>query len=154
MPFVEHVVYLSIPTSNHNKEDTWYELKELYIFRFLHQTTTMLCKCLNILGCISFDSYIKPQHNVFRLHQQEVVYLSIPTSNHNADIARLTDKGLYIFRFLHQTTTQLKPLLQVLSCISFDSYIKPQPVALILSSKGVVYLSIPTSNHNGMPTSY
>ena len=33
-------------------------------------------------------------------------------------------------------------------CISFDSYIKPQPKSLTLSTVIVVYLLIPTSNHN------
>ena len=33
-------------------------------------------------------------------------------------------------------------------CISFDSYIKPQPLGLASSLLGVVYLLIPTSNHN------
>ena len=34
------------------------------------------------------------------------------------------------------------------SCISFDSYIKPQPIALRDKDEYVVYLLIPTSNHN------
>ena len=36
------------------------------------------------------------------------------------------------------------------SCISFDSYIKPQPDAQSLMIWLVVYLLIPTSNHNGI----
>ena len=35
------------------------------------------------LRCISFDSYIKPQQNTPFLHRFPVVYLLIPTSNHN-----------------------------------------------------------------------
>ena len=38
---------------------------------------------------------------------------------------------------------------QSLRCISFDSYIKPQPPAVELLQIPVVYLLIPTSNHNG-----
>ena len=34
------------------------------------------------------------------------------------------------------------------SCISFDSYIKPQPISLHVLEYRVVYLLIPTSNHN------
>ena len=34
------------------------------------------------------------------------------------------------------------------SCISFDSYIKPQQVTRITYEWSVVYLLIPTSNHN------
>ena len=35
-------------------------------------------------GCISFDSYIKPQRSVILNNFFCVVYLLIPTSNHNA----------------------------------------------------------------------
>ena len=58
-----------------------------------------------LLGCISFDSYIKPQRSVFKIERAA-------------------------------------------SCISFDSYIKPQPVNPFENGVSVVYLLIPTSNHN------
>ena len=35
------------------------------------------------MRCISFDSYIKPQQTRQGKHPQIVVYLLIPTSNHN-----------------------------------------------------------------------
>ena len=120
----------------------------MYIFRFLHQTTTRLIKISIMMCCISFVSYIKPQrsrpavlwllvvylsfptsnHNSVPLlsFMAKVVYLSFPTSNHNLlqqfDILRV----LYIFRFLHQTTTRLIICRMLLRCISFVSYIKPQ----------------------------
>ena len=103
-------------------------------------------------SCISFDSYIKPQlkcekavifcvvylliptsnHNGGRAREvaASVVYLLIPTSNHNADWTQQYHYGLYIFWFLHQTTTVGSTPLTFLSCISFDSYIKPQPIDL------------------------
>ena len=56
-------------------------------------------------GCISFDSYIKPQ-----LPQLDYAHVG--------------------------------------SCISFDSYIKPQHAQTLREIKEVVYLLIPTSNHN------
>ena len=142
----------------------------MYIFWFLHQTTTvrlveMHAKgCISFdsyikpqlvylritvrLSCISFDSYIKPQHNsitpfnfmrcisfdsyikpqllwsTWRCH--EVVYLLIPTSNHNFPQPSLTPLALYIFWFLHQTTTFSWECFNSECCISFDSYIKPQ----------------------------
>ena len=43
-------------------------------------------------GCISFDSYIKPQPIVCCMEQKLVVYLLIPTSNHNP-----TDLNILIF---------------------------------------------------------
>ena len=121
------VVYLLIPTSNHNL--TAFSLAEytlyifwflhqtttegesnplrcaLYIFWFLHQTTTYEYIFISLQGCISFDSYIKPQQ------------------------PQLTESGL-------------------VRCISFDSYIKPQLLKKLCFVTFVVYLLIPTSNHN------
>ena len=230
------VVYLLIPTSNHNITTDRLARDVLYIFWFLHQTTTIAQLLIFAACCISFDSYIKPQrfavflfitlvvylliptsnHNqmpcvnyktlvVYLLiptsnHNKQllimfnirVVYLLIPTSNHNCLIpVKVYDYvvylliptsnhnsrekvfylfGLYIFWFLHQTTTlsfpypflsrcisfdsYIKPqrlgyrFLLRKRCISFDSYIKPQPTSLVNTAQTVVYLLIPTSNHN------
>ena len=38
--------------------------------------------------------------------------------------------------------------MRLISCISFDSYIKPQLHGSLVPLFGVVYLLIPTSNHN------
>ena len=230
------VVYLLIPTSNHNCKDTklfWFQLyifwflhqtttyrhednnrNPLYIFWFLHQTTTITCigessiccisfdsyiKPQRVVGivaspycCISFDSYIKPQLTYSASSKANVVYLLIPTSNHNIqhDVCTIgwlyifwflhqtttyvccssshvrlyifwflhqtttiwthaaNGTGLYIFWFLHQTTTYLRCCLCRARCISFDSYIKPQPAKVADKIQYVVYLLIPTSNHN------
>ena len=230
------VVYLLIPTSNHNNGTALYIRVGLYIFWFLHQTTTAILTLSPTLSCISFDSYIKPQplppqgqrgkccisfDSYIKpqllgdlVHYKGVVYLLIPTSNHNSLKYCYKTLSLYIFWFLHQTTTstrQIKSSLQLyifwflhqtttvkgivthiallyifwflhqtttwcilsratLRCISFDSYIKPQQMAFnALEAKScisfdsyikpqlgifvdklqiVVYLLIPTSNHN------
>ena len=103
--YLGYVVYLLIPTSNHNLNQIFKTSFKLYIFWFLHQTTTSCRTNIGSLRCISFDSYIKPQH-IF------VVWYPIP------------------------------------SCISFDSYIKPQHDSEAGIYHIVVYLLIPTSNHN------
>ena len=170
----------------------------LYIFWFLHQTTTQLYHSFVKMGCISFDSNIKPQLLSNNKKLKTVVYLLIPTSNHNLAKFSLSLIRLYIFWFLHQTTTRrylfqvlrrcisfdsyikpqpfkesvihisscisfdsyIKPqlfnriLLKLLSCISFDSYIKPQPTLTATIYSSVVYLLIPTSNHNSLMESY
>ena len=122
------------------------------------------------LSCISFDSYIKPQHFVGQWQKTIVVYLLIPTSNHNLLMLLWKFLLLYIFWFLHQTTTLNISLSMAKCCISFDSYIKPQPRTIKIywtsgcisfdsyikpqlsvktfSIISVVYLLIPTSNHN------
>ena len=221
-------------TTTHS--DDYQNSNELYIFWFLHQTTTCGSRKSKILRCISFDSYIKPQHLQHNILLQEccisfdsyikpqlplnilvtlagcisfdsyikpqpkkevrelkkvvylliptsnhnylgdyvlvscVVYLLIPTSNHNFLYNSILSFRLYIFWFLHQTTTctswaLLRKMLYIFwflhqtttfprsespkpSCISFDSYIKPQRNQLLNVSDIVVYLLIPTSNHN------
>ena len=120
----------------------------MYIFWFLHQTTTILLIIHYDIGCISFDSYIKPQLAAISIGIASVVYLLIPTSNHNLYLIIIKTWKLYIFWFLHQTTTGNFPLMHYDSCISFDSYIKPQPFGVFLFVSKVVYLLIPTSNHN------
>ena len=142
----------------------------MYIFWFLHQTTTQRTSIWKYKSCISFDSYIKPQHIFFhsesffvvylliptsnhnpaptRNNGHEVVYLLIPTSNHNSSSMDASLPTLYIFWFLHQTTTSHGLVSIQVGCISFDSYIKPQLWQSVRQSPSVVYLLIPTSNHN------
>ena len=143
-----NVVYLLFPTSNHNPQRCGKRGSRLYIFCFLHQTTTLSVLEVSALwlyifcflhqtttcgdlqaaraGCISFVSYIKPQLRCRSLGSHRVVYLLFPTSNHNSAVDRLVRTALYIFCFLHQTTTLDHALGDVFGCISFVSYIKPQ----------------------------
>ena len=145
----------------------------LYIFWFLHQTTTFPHTHWIWSSCISFDSYIKPQLCLVISRLIVVVYLLIPTSNHNFYLLFYSSSLLYIFWFLHQTTTSMPNLpsstqLYIFwflhqtttgaccgrsrsSCISFDSYIKPQLMYCFCFHDAVVYLLIPTSNHNPHP---
>ena len=126
LPHHGKVVYRTIPTSNHNAESVreWYQW--LYIVLFLHQTTT--------------------------IHQTDgfwcVVYRTIPTSNHNTTTNKIQDFGLYIVLFLHQTTTYPYVWRNLPRCISYYSYIKPQRNLQVFDSRPVVYRTIPTSNHN------
>ena len=121
------VVYLLIPTSNHNLGVLQVDLSLLYIFWFLHQTTTPT----------KYDVICKQLYIFWFLHQTTTSY----TTN-------LLIILLYIFWFLHQTTTSFVCNASIMRCISFDSYIKPQHEDEIILGKGVVYLLIPTSNHN------
>ena len=125
------VVYLLIPTSNHNLPREGEKHWKLYIFWFLHQTTTPILIWSSFPGCISFDSYIKPQLWIQVLCFLLVVYLLIPTSNHNIAFGVSSISSLYIFWFLHQTTTQHSWAALWVSCISFDSYIKPQRLGIL-----------------------
>ena len=164
------VVYLYIPTSNHNlsgkvvplsslyififlhQTTTTYMVGhicfKLYIFIFLHQTTTFSCFISQMAGCISLYSYIKPQLYFILIFYFIVVYLYIPTSNHNLSVLSPGLTPLYIFIFLHQTTTARLYSLLLPCCISLYSYIKPQRGICPPPPYTVVYLYIPTSNHN------
>ena len=110
---------------------TWFKPStckcSLYIVLFLHQTTTQsksdrltLC-CISYysyikpqpglnaqlagIRCISYYSYIKPQLQTNVKGLAEVVYRTIPTSNHNFKVPLPWLSWLYIVLFLHQTTT-------------------------------------------------
>ena len=145
----ESVVYLLIPTSNHNRLRKYIDKYLLYIFWFLHQTTTRL-----------FNSPSEGRLYIFWFLHQTTTFELVDNFR----------KWLYIFWFLHQTTTwrlfifatqccisfdsyikpqpNAEPMLQTSSCISFDSYIKPQLCGSVVMVLNVVYLLIPTSNHN------
>ena len=56
--------------------------------------------------------------------------------------------SLYIVLFLHQTTTSVAAGDGDYGCISYYSYIKPQPIRRTSYLDFVVYRTIPTSNHN------
>ena len=166
------VVYLYIPTSNHNWTPDKVFSYQLYIFIFLHQTTTsytfyyLVTRCISLYSyikpqqygkntqrphcCISLYSYIKPQLHYFTHHYFKVVYLYIPTSNHNSRLYQTLTRGLYIFIFLHQTTTGCRTISTPYCCISLYSYIKPQLSLFFIFLFCVVYLYIPTSNHNNL----
>ena len=77
------VVYRTIPTSNHNILAIILISRSLYIVLFLHQTTTVFASIPLCSSCISYYSYIKPQLNNKQSAESEVVYRTIPTSNHN-----------------------------------------------------------------------
>ena len=94
---------------------------------FLHQTTTSSAAIRRIFSCICLYSYIKPQLWLIK------------------NILAASCICLYSY---------IKPQLSVLSyaarscCICLYSYIKPQLDSLRLMFIPVVYVSIPTSNHN------
>ena len=143
------VVYRTIPTSNHNNKDPNGNFFLLYIVLFLHQTTTDDVSKLNASSLYivlflhqtttsSFScSFYTELYIVLFLHQTTTV----PPPQE-------TYKRLYIVLFLHQTTTRYHHLRKAYRCISYYSYIKPQPSLLRLPLVLVVYRTIPTSNHN------
>ena len=121
----------------------------MYIFWFLHQTTTYALVCQQMVCCISFDSYIKPQLRV------------LPTSRLVCCISfdsyikpQLNDANMRDEASCISFDSYIKPqlicviLYANLCCISFDSYIKPQHIRSARLQDQVVYLLIPTSNHN------
>ena len=80
-----------------------------------------------VLCCISFDSYIKPQRIPSTLFVSSVVYLLIPTSNHN----------------IFSTVGAFAGVVYLLIPTSNHN-----PRVVVEQLPHVVYLLIPTSNHN------
>ena len=80
--------------------------------------------------CISFDSYIKPQLMMKGCCLLQVVYLLIPTSNHN-----------------RTPQDNMKPVVVYLliPTSNHNGQLSEE------QAKNVVYLLIPTSNHNLNP---
>ena len=147
--FSRLVVYLLIPTSNHNVPVGLVEHELLFISWFLHQTTTKRFNFLTMLCCLSLDSYIKPQ----------------PAPSNDGNVNSCLSLDSYIKPQLAgysvlacygclSLDSYIKPqrsstLQHVVGrCLSLDSYIKPQPLGVGDCPRPVVYLLIPTSNHN------
>ena len=82
-----------------------------------------------MIDCISFDSYIKPQLIIHDPNILKIVYLLIPTSNHNSN-GSLDIHGSIVYLLIPTSNhnTCLRMLISLL----------------------IVYLLIPTSNHNSM----
>ena len=78
------VVYLLIPTSNHNNLFCLHGVEMLYIFWFLHQTTT-------------------PHYHILLFHELYIFWFLHQTTT--PFLFKSLKKTLYIFWFLHQTTT-------------------------------------------------
>ena len=99
------VVYLYIPTSNHNSQGLEVYGLGLYIFIFLHQTTTVVLQLW--------------------LHRLLYIFIFLHQTTTSTGNRRFNPM-LYIFIFLHQTTTLHVMSWVLMSCISLYSYIKPQ----------------------------
>ena len=101
-----HVVYHSIPTSNHN----FISSCERFGGVVYHSIPTSNHNCLlahHWRGIVVYHSIPTSNHNRLRilLSNPEVVYHSIPTSNHNLIHGQSLHTPLFITLFLHQTTT-------------------------------------------------
>ena len=103
------------------------ELRRLYIFWILHQTTTCWRMAILTSRCISFESYIKPQPQCLACLHSDVVYLLNPTSNHNS--TGMSNSGETVVYLLNPTSNHNHSVQTLRRLV-------------------VVYLLNPTSNHN------
>ena len=169
--FALSVVYHTIPTSNHNLPSLSLANDEV-VYHTIPTSNHNIVPLANIATSVVYHTIPTSNHNYESLSDdcQVVVYHTIPTSNHNTMTVYIHDYMLYIILFLHQTTTwilcgrvakrcisyysYIKPQpvrvigIAIMSCISYYSYIKPQPGRGRGRLSGVVYHTIPTSNHN------
>ena len=132
-----------------------------------------MMKLVKMKCCISFDSYIKPQPLLNKIGL-EVRCISFDSYIKPQQISSGADVGKCCISFDSYIKPQplcivhiclvrcisfdsyIKPqhsvllLCQMPCCISFDSYIKPQLLKRLANAMHVVYLLIPTSNHNAL----
>ena len=92
--------------ANHNFRYSIAASSALYIFWFLHQTTTL--------------------SNLYEGRRKLYIFWFLHQTT-TPERWGILPSTLYIFWFLHQTTTLARTIAVGCGCISFDSYIKPQP---------------------------
>ena len=143
------VVYRSIPTSNRNQLPVLVIVSRLYIVLFLHQTATCQSCLHRFPSCISFYSYIKPQHNPQTgLRDSSCISFYSYIKPQPFSVKRVIKIRCISF-YSYIKPQHISGFIQnVLRCISFYSYIKPQLSRQSQSYELVVYRSIPTSNRN------
>ena len=165
------VVYHTIPTSNHNNRRSESLLSVLYIILFLHQTTTLDHDLLDSLCCISYYSYIKPQQPRHCVSWQDgcisyysyikpqllaqtgipfqVVYHTIPTSNHNSAQASRTTREV-VYHTIPTSNHNSMPNHTFRVMVVYHTIPTSNHNWIMLSKlpEKVVYHTIPTSNHN------
>ena len=121
------VVYLYIPTSNHNCLHGCCDVLGLYIFIFLHQTTTRHEQDSRRTGLYIFIFLHQTTTTRHDFTKEDVLYIFIFLHQTTTYLLRKINKYLlYIFIFLHQTTTVGRGVKNFICCISLYSYIKPQ----------------------------
>ena len=126
------VVYLLIPTSNHNQQEHAKQA-EIVVYLLIPTSNHNLVSTPNSekLGCISFDSYIKPQLRLLSL-PYNIRCISFDSYIKPQLFSPAYGDTLCCISF----DSYIKPQLAVredshsASCISFDSYIKPQPITI------------------------
>ena len=124
------VVYLLIPTSNHN-DDPCRGSEDDVVYLLIPTSNHNQAGGLppSNCRCISFDSYIKPQRQTI--------------------LRQTTERCISFDSYIKPQPTTCRRTRNT-CCISFDSYIKPQLFCYCGFFYFVVYLLIPTSNHNGV----
>ena len=121
----------------------------LYIFWFLHQTTTKDILNTLTVRCISFDSYIKPQPRLITKVLLSVVYLLIPTSNHNI-IFSYDSREFVVYLLIPTSNHNYTDKISILHVVVYLLIPTSNHNVILFtdSANVVVYLLIPTSNHN------
>ena len=121
----------------------------LYIVLFLHQTTTELWVYGYMFRCISYYSYIKPQHR-WRwrfLVAGCISYYSYIKPQPSPALSNPLSRCISYYSYIKPQQNASFPD-SVICCISYYSYIKPQLDNCVSQDDTVVYRTIPTSNHN------
>ena len=92
----------------HNTQSLIAPVRCLSIYSYIKPQQSF-CRLVPRRRCLSIYSYIKPQLLTRCGGLRRGVYLSIPTSNHNRFNNNNPQLGVFIYLFLHQTTTLVPP---------------------------------------------
>ena len=146
---IKSVVYRTIPTSNHNTCILCVCARMLYIVLFLHQTTTGSLRITSSRRCISYYSYIKPQHDIYGTESLFgcISYYSYIKPQLACSSFIRSWSCISYYSYIKPQRRESLPKFND-CCISYYSYIKPQHYHGCLWTDSVVYRTIPTSNHN------
>ena len=118
-------------TSNHNS--SFAPLSASNVVSYWNSTSNHnSCLCINgETAVVSYWNSTSNHNSTFApLSASNVVSYWNSTSNHNSSFAPLSASKLYLIEILHQTTTLIRLIAALLSCILLKFYIKPQLVSL------------------------
>ena len=127
------VVYGPIPTSNHNLSFLFRLALSLFMVLFLHQTTTTYKN--TVLWLKLFMVLFLHQTTTLLFSTRSFLWLFMVLFLHQTTTSWIRENNfrmLFMVLFLHQTTTVECFSSEFHGCLWSYSYIKPQPVSLMI----------------------
>ena len=124
-------------------------MERLFLIPILHQTTT-IDKIKSVRSALFLIPILHQTTTALVISESVNLLFLIPILHQTTTVksGMRTPVWLFLIPILHQTTTLKRLLCGLLSCSSFQFYIKPQPITASSLFIPVVPHSNSTSNHN------